>query len=84
MITLSDSYCAIGYNSFIVDQSTQGKTCTIYTSDDNVNPIFDGATLGEGVYRVTALCNGNRIYGGTSARISYDLTNDVWEVEKLS
>lgn len=77
VIYLSDSYCAIGYNEFIVDQS-QGNTCTIYQSDDDVTPIFDGAQEGTGIFKLTAYCVQNQ--GGT---IVYYTGDDVWEIEKI-
>lgn len=77
-IHLSDSYCAIGYSSFIVDQSTAGKSCSIYKSDDDVTPIFDGTQLGQGIYRITAYCDGS-----ANQNLIYYTNNDSWLIEKI-
>ena len=79
VIHLSDSYCSMGYSEFVVDQSDDTKLCTIYSADDDTTPIFDGSTLGAGVYKLTANCDimSSSPYGFTGK-------NDVWTIEKIS
>ena len=82
VIHLPTSYCSQGYSEFIVDQSTPGKTCTIYDARDSVTPIFNGATAGNGVYKFKAYCDIAAAVGGT--KVGNDGNNDTWIVEKLS
>lgn len=77
-IHLASSYCSAGYNTIIVDQSDATKLCTIYDSRDSTTPIFNGSTLGAGVYELKCLCdvsNSNSMYN--------IMTNDTWVVRKL-
>lgn len=91
VIHLASSYCCEGYTEFIVDQSDSSKLCTIYKSYDDQTPIFDGHTLGAGVYRLTCECD----YDATTDVLpdgwanSYTTTfytgyNDKWTVEKIA
>ena len=84
IIHLSDSYCSMGYDSFIVDQSDATKLCTIYDNRDASTPIFNGVTLGTGVYKLTCYCDcANTDYTG-SAYVTNTTENDVWSIEKIA
>ena len=86
VIHLPASYCAYGYSEFVVDQN-QGHLCTIYDSRDSVNPIFNGNTLGAGVYRLKAYCDisTNAITENTQFHeFNYnDSENYVWEITRI-
>lgn len=85
VIHLPTSYCSIGYSEFIVDQSDPTKLCTIYDSRDDTTPIFDGESLGAGVYKLTAYCNAaDSIFPGSVVYIGNNTENDVWNIEKIS
>lgn len=82
VIHLPTSYCCEGYSRFVVDQSDSSKLCTIYSAYDDTTPIFNGATLGAGVYELKAYADfANSSAGG---RAVYDTTNDKWTVRKLT
>lgn len=80
-IHLSPSYCCLGYNKLTIDQSTSGKLCTIYNSYDDDVPIFDGTTLGAGVYTLSCSCDldaaADQIPGTSNY---YTGRNDLWTV----
>lgn len=86
VIHLPASYCAYGYSEFIVDQS-QGHLCTIYDIRDDDNPIFDGETLGAGVYKLKAYCdistNAITEYTQVSTYNYNDGDNYVWEITRI-
>lgn len=85
IIHLSDSYCSMGYDSFIVDQSDATKLCTIYDNRDASTPIFNGATLGAGVYKLTRYCDCANVDGFSGqAYITNTTDNDIWNVEKIA
>ena len=84
-IYLPSSYNPVGYSSFIVDQSAH--TCTIYDYNDDVNPIFDGASSGNGIYRLTAYTdlddNAIQKNDPSSSQKQFDSSNYYWKVERI-
>lgn len=52
-IILGDSYCSLGINKLVVDQTT--NKATIYDRDNTL--IFDGGNLDNGVYEVRFIAN---------------------------
>ena len=87
VIHLSQSYCAYGYSEFIVDQ-TKGYTCTIYDSNSDSVPIFNGSLLGAGIYKLKAYCNpfDNIIhnYRQNGGPANNDSINYIWDIIKIS
>lgn len=85
IIHLPTSYCPMGYSSFIVDQTDH--TCTIYKEGDDVTPIFNGTSLGAGVYKLDAYADPESskmaITKPTYEHQYYDTTNVKWEITKL-
>lgn len=85
VIHLSSSYCPAGYSEFIVDQTQH--TCIIYDSNDDETPIFNGAALGTGMYRLKAQCDplNNVLHTAdpTVTKAFFDGTNYGWSVEKI-
>ena len=85
IIHLPTSYCPMGYASFIVDQTDH--TCTIYKEGDDVTPIFEGASLGVGVYKLDAYADPESskmaITKPNYEHQYYDTTNEKWEITKL-
>lgn len=84
VIHLAPSYCCMGYNKLIIDQSTPEKLCTVYNSYDDQNPIFNGQTAGAGVYELSCTCD----LSETSEQIAgtsnyYTGRNDLWTVTKI-
>ena len=80
-IHLPPSYCCLGYKEFTVDQSTSGKLCTIYNSYDPDVPIFDGSTLGAGVYTLKCSCDLSMAATQIPTTANYYTgRNDLWEV----
>ena len=89
VIHLASSYCCQGYNEFIVEQTDSTKLCTIYNSYDDVNPIFDGESLGVGVYRLKCECDFSATMNVLPNDWAYTTTfytgyNDKWTVERIS
>ena len=85
VIHLASSYCCMGYNKLVIDQSTPGKLCTVYNSYDDQHPIFDGETAGEGVYELTCMCDLSKSAEQIpDVQNIYTGRNDLWTVTKLS
>lgn len=84
-IYLTASHCAIGYNHLTVTQEN-GNNATIYDKLGNV--LFDGETLGDGVYELVCKQDptSSGRWGGTGSPIwwAYDGTNEKWEITKLN
>ena len=66
-----------------MDQSASGSYCTIYTSRDDVTPIFNGQSLGDGIYRLTAECTLDSGIGTGHYYDGFTSENDIWSVEKI-
>lgn len=83
-IKLNASYCCIGFNRLVIDQTE--AVVTIY--DKNNAVIFNGNQLGSGKYLLECVCDAknNRLneLTGNSTAMMYDGENDVWTVTKLS
>ena len=71
--TLPPSYDQIAFNRFWVNQPA-GTSCTL--RDWRGTVIFDGATLGEGRYEVSARLADGALTDG------YDNHNQVWDISK--
>lgn len=89
-IKLNSSFCCIGFNDIIIDQ-TDGHYATIYDKFNNV--IFNGSNYGTGVYRLSCVCDMDDNIARTLApdqssalakAMMYDGENDVWEVTAVS
>lgn len=88
VIHLPSSYCCAGFNRIIVDQSDATKLCTIYDDYSNT-AIFDGSTLGAGVYELIAEYDVDTIDPIYSQHLQrnipqYTGNNGVWEITKIS
>ena len=84
VIHLAPSYCCMGYNRLIIDQTKSGKLCTVYKSYDDENPIFDGEDAGEGIYELLCTCDLSKAeiqIPGTENY--YTGKNDMWTVTKI-
>ena len=86
VIHLPNSYCAYGYSEFIVDQS-HGHLCTIYDSNSTVTPIFNGASLGGGIYKLKAFCDPS-VNAITENQVGSNQTlndgsNYSWTIERI-
>lgn len=86
VIHLPASYCPVGYSEFIVDQTSH--TCTIYDYNNSTTPIFNGATLGTGVYRlkaVTDLTNNaiQKVRPEAIVQKMFDSSNYRWDIERI-
>lgn len=80
-IYLHESYCALGFNEFEVEQ-TNGFTCKIYDKLNNL--IFDGTEQGNGLYKFNvykdATYSANKTYGC----LRLDFLGHYWSVIKIN
>lgn len=81
VIKLAPSYCAMGYNDIIISQPDSTKLATVY--NNNGDKIFDGATLGVGRYRLTAICDPSADPDRWGTMVYNSGNMDVWTVEKI-
>lgn len=83
-IYLTASHCALGYNHLTVTQEN-GNTATIYDKLGNV--LFNGSSLGDGVYELVCKMDttSSGRWGGTGSPSwwTYDGTNELWEIKKI-
>lgn len=90
-ITLDDSYCCIGINEIQIIQK-DGKKAIVYNKD-NIK-IFDGASLSDGVYKLSCTMtpyvlsvdvSGNIVtFGPEVNEGKYFITNEEWTTEKMN
>lgn len=84
VIYLNDSYCSYGYSEFVVDQ--RSHTCTIYDTNSTSTPIFNGASLGAGIYRLKAYCDPATNIGTSHSQAQRpfnDTINYSWDVQRI-
>ena len=84
VIHLPPSYCAYGYSEFVVDQRVH--TCTIYDSNSDSVPIFNGALRGAGIYKFKAYCEPDQsitaVVGGRGQYFN-DSQNYTWDIQQI-
>lgn len=74
-IILGDSYCSLGINKLVVDQTT--NKATIYDRDNTL--IFDGGNLDNGVYEVRFIANYEQ-FGKMTCK---NLLRDTVKIKKI-
>lgn len=83
-IYLSASYCCIGFNHVVVDQTT--AKADIYDKDGTL--IFNGTALANGLYVLECACDSENnilhtLHPSIPGTRFYDGQNDVWTIYKI-